>query len=288
VTIEEAGEPLAGLAVRLSGGDLLREGTTDPSGRFVAHVPPGEYRLEIPDREVRATVRAAPVPTSSVRISVPGNRTLSGRIVDAIDLSPIGEVWIEVFPRESGDVDPAYARLAWTQSDRLGRFSIGGLPDRPLRVRIHRRSHAEFEEIARPVADREIRLTPLGSLRVQVVDAGGTPVALRPAEIEINGPNHHDQRHEIFLDPKGRLFVTDLPSGLYRLRVKIEGVWSGSGNAFATPQETLPIVLTIDKEILPHDDVPIPFGPDDHQEPDDPYPADHPPHHHPGEGPEHD
>ncbi|MDP7033416.1 MAG: hypothetical protein QF752_02875 [Planctomycetota bacterium] len=270
----EHGEPLAGLQVRLTEGARIHEDVTDARGRLYLDITPGTYQVEIPERNIVTAVEVATTRTSNIQLEVPGTQSLRGRVLDLESQAPLENAWIEVFPRETttDEDNPAYQRMAWTQSDASGHFQIDGLPDRPVRIVVQRRSHDTHEQIIDPGTDQEIHMRSFGTVQLEIVDANGRPTILSPVTVEITDGDRMHVQHDLFCDENGRLYVTDLITGTYWFRVQINGVWSKRKSAYATPQKEVPTVLTVDTQVtLPETE--IPHGPDDLQKPDDPDPG---------------
>ncbi len=284
VRVLEFDEPVSGLGMTFTGPGPARRETTDPRGVVAVDLSEGEWRVEIPARGLVTAVTAGVLPSASVELRVPGLAVLAGTVTDAESHAPIAGASVEVFPPDAAGENPAFERMAWTRTDASGRFRLAGLPDRPVRLSIERRSHERFEEVRTPGPEGlDVRLRPLGGFRIRVVDAAGRPAALWPVEIEIRAPGGAVESYEVFLDEVATLYVSDLAAGMYRFRARIDGSWTRESSAFASPQEDLPIELTIDHALEPRDDIPIPPGPEDRFDPDDPHPQHHPHRHGAGE-----
>jgi hypothetical protein len=176
------------------GGALRTLSVVDPAGRFdLDGLPSGPARVEVaapgraPSAPVAVTIPEPGAEPAWVDVVLSAGGTLQGRVVSRETRAPIPEAEIEI----EGQLDVGASALpvrsrATTGAD--GRFSIGGLPDRPLSLFVAAREHhgrvvsgvhVAEGETAGPVEVELSRVAPGEEPRVELVGIG---VVLRAAD----------------------------------------------------------------------------------------------------------
>jgi uncharacterized GH25 family protein/protocatechuate 3,4-dioxygenase beta subunit len=228
------GEPLAGERVSLSGPATGRWGETDHEGRFrFEALAEGSYELAVMSRG--GARHEEKVELTGDRDVLVEFRTVSvsGRVADAADRSPIAGAAVVLLPREGGGEAARFFPVE-TSTDSRGAFRLSDVPEGAWKVRVSQEGYAPAEE------------------EVQVTDAPveGVEIALQATEgltLEVVLPNGRSpsQVRSAVLDPSGRLVSTGSHTVRETGRVRISSVAPGSWELVLEADGWAPVSLPV-------------------------------------------
>jgi uncharacterized GH25 family protein len=227
------GQPIAGAGLALTRKETVdrQTGTTDHQGSFrFGGLENGEYELAVStpngaqhrenvemsgDREVRVELRTA---------------SLSGRVIDALDSTPISGVRVSL---EQPEGERPSFRDGLT-TDARGTFRLLEIGDGAWKLKFVREGYAPAERELRvdgsPLDDLEIRLSPTEGVVIEPVFASGQ----RPERIQA-----------AVLDAGGKA----LSSGSYPVgetgRARLASVPPGSWQVLVVSDQSAPTVVTV-------------------------------------------
>ena len=176
-------EPLAGAQLVLRNQDIADSawGRTDHRGRFeIRGLEPGRYGLVVSRFEtgLHHQEELLLVDDDEVLIEIE-RRRVSGRVVDAVDETPVAAASIRLQPR---DVDPALfptsTRGPGTRSDSSGAFSLGSVAAGLHELSVTKDGYGRLEqalEVAGDVDGLILRLEPTEGLALRVRLPDGNP-----------------------------------------------------------------------------------------------------------------
>jgi hypothetical protein len=195
-----SGEPLHPFTVAVRarrqrwGEPLQTLSVVDPAGRFdMEGLPAGPARVMVaapgraPSAPVAVTIPEPGAAPAWVEVVLSAGGTLEGRVVTRETRAPVAGAEIEV----EGQLDVGASALpvrARASTGADGRFSIGGLPDRPLSLFVAAREHhgrvvsgvhVREGELEGPI---EVELTPVAAGEEPTVELVGIGVVLTAAD----------------------------------------------------------------------------------------------------------
>jgi len=261
-------QPLSEFDVRAGAGWLQPQ--TDESGRRVREHAEGRVRFgglrAEEDERVRVEVRAPgyrdhaqegialassgdtdlgvialePSPVLTVTVRGEGGRAVAGARVTLVAASPGGAVRRTiVFGDDEPEIYGRPSRTARTDEDGVARLSV--LENESCTLSVSHEDYAGWtsEPFACPRAgsEREVQLTPGGSVRVRLVDAAGAPVPGGRVQHRADGdaeslPFGGGRDGRDVTDEDGEVLFAHLTSGVHRFRAL--GAGEGPG-AMALP-----------------------------------------------------
>ncbi|RKH07037.1 carboxypeptidase-like regulatory domain-containing protein [Corallococcus carmarthensis] len=235
--VDEAGQPLAGLEVKLHTGELRRTGTdadedvavSDETGRFVLDsqaVGPGWLEIDA-DRFIRERF-AVRIPSRGIRRVLRRGATVSGTVVSMAG-APLPGIELTLWKREGQD-DAERSGA----TDEQGRFTLQGVSPGRYVVEASLQTPAYTRSASQPVevADGEtatvsLRMEGNRTLAGLTVDGAGRPVPgviIRMGVPEGDLPRHRQSSGMSWMnveglrsDDKGRFFLKHLDASRYVL-----------------------------------------------------------------------
>lgn len=223
------GEPLSSAMVSLTGPGASRWGETDHEGRFrFEAVPKGSYELAV---MVRGGTR------HEEKLDIAGDRdvlidlrtvTVSGRVTDAADRSPISGASVVLLPREGGSDASRFFPIE-TSTDSRGAFRLLGVTEGAWKVRVSQEGYAPGEEEVTveaaegaPVEGVELALQATEGVTLEVVLPNGRPPSeVRSAVLDASGRVVSAGRHMV--REGGRVRISSVAPGSWELVLDSDG-----------------------------------------------------------------
>ncbi|HVR98468.1 MAG TPA: carboxypeptidase regulatory-like domain-containing protein, partial [Thermoanaerobaculia bacterium] len=215
------GQPLAGAGLGLTRkGTVERQtGATDHQGSFrFGGLENGDYELAVStpngaqhresvevsgDREMRVELRTA---------------SLAGRVVDALDSSPVSGVEVTLEPAEG---EPATFTDSLT-TDARGTFRLPEVGDGAWKLKLAREGYApavrELRVDGSPLDDLEIRLSPTEGIAIEaVLPSGRPPDRIQAAVLDASGKALSSGSYPV--GEAGRARLASVPPGSWQVLV---------------------------------------------------------------------
>jgi protocatechuate 3,4-dioxygenase beta subunit len=228
------GEPLAGEMVSVSGAGAGRWGETDHEGRFrFEALAEGSYELAVMSRGgARHQENLELAGDRDVLIDL-RTVSISGRVADAADRSPIASAAVTLLPKE-GEGEAGRFFPVETSTDSRGVFRLSNVPEGAWRVRVSQEGYTPAEEDVQvadtPVDGMEIALQATEGLTLEVVLPNGRP----PSQV-----------HSAILDPSGRVVSTGLHTVRETGRVRISSVAPGAWELVLEAEGWAPVSVPV-------------------------------------------
>jgi len=282
--VDEAGQPLPGVAIKLLRSDFLPlahwrswpadgsawETVTDAGGGFeVRHLAAGRYGLAAHGTGFATTLRdgidlpPGNTPYDLGHLVVPRGAALAGRVTDRRG-APVAEATIEYSPSpkglptqlESSRMLGGSDAAAFAQTGPDGRFEISGLRRGEaidLKVRAEGHPQAALRDVRAPTAEPlAIELADGGRLSGRVIDGERRPVFGGGVSGQESGPVEdrglRDWGVGAGTDARGEFSLAGLSAGAVDLRVEAEGYRASRvrGLEIAAGRETTGVEVVLD------------------------------------------
>ncbi|MCA8958894.1 MAG: hypothetical protein KDC38_00210 [Planctomycetes bacterium] len=225
---------------------------TDDRGRFdLVGVEGGWCRLLVSEPDcvpIAPEVWCSVDRPTSIDLTLQPAQRIEGRVIDESGAA-VAEVHIAALPEPFEEWEYRHFELLGlfaTESDELGRFSIGGLPDAPLQLSWHHGSYSEESELESPKdAPTLIEIPRGGDVRIVVSssDAGPTwsQVTAECGEFSASIWLSEDSQTAEF---------HDLPAGGYRFQVECAGFVTAHAEVDVAIGSTQDVPITLDPSPL--------------------------------------
>lgn len=212
-----SGAPIAKAGLSLEGTDWTVE--SDSAGQFILpDLPIGDYTVEVTAEGYLPVSRPVTIKEKETQVitfeleALSREGSLSGRIVSAVDQSPIPGARIKVRDTESS-----------TTSGEDGNYAFDKLSERNWMVSVQAEGYHPAEQVVAIVTGGEqtadFALEPIqreGRLEGRVITGGDRPVP--EARVEIN-----DTDLKSNTDSEGKYAIDDIPVGEYKIVITAEG-----------------------------------------------------------------